>query len=152
MDCGGGADCRDYGEWSPFICSWPGICSESAECFRSRSVTDYICNNPGTQDSSCSYAQSQEQEGEYQARDTDGTPCDDGLPDTYNDQCVGGICVGSPFDCNCTDIYRRLMVLESKYVALQNQTQSNTDRIGILESIMAALSDSVSLLMDAVFP
>ncbi len=106
-DCGGGEDCKDHGSWSSWNCGWSDVCDESALCERSRTVTAYVCNNPGMPQSYCSHAQSSEKENETQNRNTNSLTCDDGLFCSINDQCSSSECAGSARICSdgneCTD-------------------------------------------------
>jgi uncharacterized protein YegL len=87
-DCGGGPDCTNYGTWSDWSCGWSDVCDESADCSKSRSVTTYICNNPGTESSYCSQQSSTQTEYDTQLRDTDGVACG-AFRDCPLDQCTG---------------------------------------------------------------
>jgi hypothetical protein len=107
QECGGGEDCKDLGPWSSLSCDWSDLCDQSADCTRTRSVTEYICHNPGSVSSYCSASGYTEQENSTGNRNTEGLACDDGLFCTVSDACSSGTCTGQARTCNdgkeCTD-------------------------------------------------
>lgn len=84
------------------VCPAWGACSYATTCAtsgsRSRSCSDPVCNA-----GACGSVPATEMEG--CSRTTDGSPCSDGLPCTYDDSCSGGTCVGGFDECGGTNCY-----------------------------------------------
>jgi hypothetical protein len=77
---------NSFGPWS--ACSYASACDEAGT--RSRMVTRRRCVTGGCG----TMTQTETETGGACARDTDGTPCDDGDVCSDSDQCVSGVCFG----------------------------------------------------------